>query len=124
MDANRRNTVMAEKEIWKSHPDIAGIEVSTFGNVRTLDRVVSSEKATRFVKGHVLKQFSSKGGYLRVSVQGNRKVVKKLVHRLVAQTYIPNPDNLPEINHKDCNSANNNGNGNRNLEISPRNCRN
>lgn len=97
-----------EKEIWKSHPDIPGIEVSTFGNVRTLDKVVSSEKVTRFVKGHVLKQFSNKGGYLRVSVQGNRKVVKKLVHRLVAQTYIKNPDNLPEINHKDCNPANNN----------------
>ncbi|WP_300559005.1 NUMOD4 domain-containing protein [Companilactobacillus sp.] len=97
-----------EIEVWKSHPDIPGIEVSTFGNVQTLDRVVSSEKVTRFVKGHVLKQFSNKGGYLRVSVQGNRKVVKKLVHRLVAQTYIPNPDNLPEINHKYCNSANNN----------------
>lgn len=81
-------------EIWKSHPDIAGIEVSTLGKVRTLDRVVSSEKRTRFQKGRVLKQYDNAHGYLNVRIPIDGKWTTKLVHRLVAQTFIPNPDNL------------------------------
>ena len=97
-----------ETEIWKKHPEIPGIEVSTFGNVRTLDRVISSEKYTRFIKGRVLKQYNSSKGYLRVSIKVDWKWTMKLVHRLVAQTFIPNPNNLPQINHKDNDRTNNN----------------
>lgn len=97
-----------EKEIWRAYPEIPGIEVSTLGNVRTLDKLVSSEKYTRFFKGRILKPYNDKGGYLQVSVKIDGKFIKKLVHRLVAQTFIPNPDSLPEINHKDGNRANNN----------------
>lgn len=97
-----------EEEIWKSHPDIVGIEVSTMGNVRTLDRVVSSEKYTRFVKGHVLKQRGNNYGYLLVNIPIAGKWTTKSVHRLVAQTFIANQDNLPEVNHRDCDRTNNN----------------
>lgn len=95
-------------EIWKSHPDIAGIEVSTLGRVRTLDRVTSSEKITRFIKGQVLKQHDNHNGYMRVGFSVNGKRVDKLVHRLVGQTFIPNLNNSPEINHLDCDPTNNN----------------
>jgi len=98
-----------EEEIWKKHPDYAWIEVSTFGNVRTLDRVVPcGVNGTRLVKGKDLKQWYSGDGYLNVCIQIEKKQANKLVHRLVAQTFIPNPDNLPEINHLDCDRANNN----------------
>ncbi len=97
-----------ETEIWKSHPEYAGIEVSTLGRVRTLDRAVPTERGTWFFKGRVLKQSNSKGGYLKVSIKVDGKWTAKKVHRLVAQTFIPNPDNLPEVNHKDCNRKNNN----------------
>lgn len=97
-----------QTEIWKSHPDIVGIEVSSFGRVRTLDRVVSSEKMTRFQKGRVLKQHDNGMGYLKVNIPINGKQASKRVNRLVAQTFIPNPDNLPQVNHRDCNRANNN----------------
>jgi len=97
-----------ETEIWKAHPDIPGIEVSTLGNVRTLDKVGSRENGTYSKKGHVLKQHNEKNGYLRVGIQIDRKQTRKLVHRLVAQTYIPNPNNLPQINHIDCDRTNNN----------------
>ena len=96
-----------ESEIWRALPGVPGIEVSTFGRVRTLDRVVSGENGTRFLKGRVLKQWDSGTGYLNVNIPIDRKQAKKLVHRLVAQTFIPNPDSLPEVNHKDCNRTNN-----------------
>jgi hypothetical protein len=49
-----------------------------------------------------------KSGYLNVWLQGIKRSERKhyFVHRLVAQTYIPNPFNLPEVNHKDGNKAN------------------
>jgi len=99
---------MAEIEIWKAHPDIVGIEVSTLGRVRTLDRTVPNGNGTRLVKGHVLKQCDNGSGYLRVRFSINGKQIKRSVHRLVAQTFIPNHDNLPEVNHLDCDRKNNN----------------
>ena len=95
-------------EIWKSHPEYAGIEVSTIGRVRTLDRVTSTEKMTRFQKGRVLKQSDNGSGYLKVNIPINGKQAPKKVHRLVAKTFIPNPDSLPQVNHRDCNRDNNN----------------
>jgi len=100
--------INSEEEIWRAHPDIVGVEVSTFGNVRTLDRVISSENGTRFLKGRVLKQHDNGNGYLQVNIRINGKRIFKLVHRLVAQIYIPNPDNLPQVNHLDCDRTNNN----------------
>jgi len=94
-------------EIWKSHPDIAGIEVSTLGRVRSLDKVVPSGKHTQFVKGRVLKQYNRKDGYLQACFHMNGKVVGKFVHRLVAETFLPNPENFPQVNHRDCNPSNN-----------------
>ncbi|WP_333604407.1 NUMOD4 domain-containing protein [Lactobacillus acetotolerans] len=96
-----------ETEIWKSHPDIPGIEVSTLGRVRTLDRTVSNGKGTRLVKGRVLKPRDNGIGYLQVGIKVNGKQTMKLIHRLVAQNFLPNPDNLPQVNHKDCNPQNN-----------------
>ena len=98
-----------EKEIWKSHPEYTGIEVSTMGRVRSLDKVVPCRgNGTRIVKGRVLKQYNDKYGYQKTSIPINGKWTTKSVHRLVAQTFIPNTDGLPEINHKDNNQLNNN----------------
>ena len=90
-----------EKEIWKSYPDIPGIQVSTLGRVRTIDRVTSGEKRTRFTKGRILKQ-SYNRGYLQVSFRVNGKFVTKYVHRLIAEAFIPNTDDFPQVNHKNC----------------------
>jgi hypothetical protein len=98
----------SEEEIWRAHPEYTGTEVSTLGRVRTLDRVVSSENGTRFLKGRVLKQSYNDKGYLKANIPIYGKFATKKVHRLVAQTFIHNPDNLPEVNHRDCDRANNN----------------
>jgi len=97
----------SKKEIWKAHPEYAGIEVSTLGRVRTLDRLVSNGTGTRLVKGRVLKQSNTSHGYLQVNVKVDGKWITKRVHRLIAQTFIDNPENLPQINHRDCNRKNN-----------------
>lgn len=57
----------------------------------------------------IMRLNNSGGGraYCAVSLSKGKKAKTYLVHRLVAQTFIPNPDNLPEINHKDCDGHNN-----------------
>ena len=82
-------------EFWKKHPYIEKIEVSSFGRVRS-------------VKGHCYKGSHDRVGYLKSCFRINGKFVNKKVHRLVAEAFIPNPNSLPQVNHKDCNRANNN----------------
>lgn len=92
-------------EEWKSIPGYEGLyEVSSYGRVKSLDRY---DSRNCFRKGRILKQNNDGRGYMSVQLCLNGKIKKYLVHRLVAQTFIPNPDNLPEVNHKDENPENN-----------------
>jgi len=100
-----KNKAKQELENWKMHPDFSFIEVSNLGRVRTLDRVVSNGRGTYVRKGRILKQRDNGHGYLYVMFGKDGKAVNKSVHRLVAKTFLPNPNNLPQINHKDCNPA-------------------
>ena len=50
---------------------------------------------------------ADKDGYLRVNLYKDGKMKSCFVHRLVAEAYIPNPENLPQINHRDENKTNN-----------------
>lgn len=97
------------EEIWK---DIAGYEgyyqVSNLGRVRSLDRYVATvgnKSGQRLVRGRIIKQTARYTndvlGYYCVNL--SKKGTDKLytVHRLVATAFIPNPDNLPCVNHKD-----------------------
>lgn len=57
--------------------------------------------------GRVLKPDITNRGYKRITVCKNNRVKRFAVHRLVALLFIPNPDNLPTVNHKDGNKLNN-----------------
>lgn len=94
---------MMENEIWKPVVGYEGLyEVSNLGRVRSLDRYAKQPKGgLRLIKGRILNQYINRCGYLFVSLSKNGKVKKITIHRLVAQAFIPNPDNLPEVNHKD-----------------------
>ena len=86
------------KEIWK---DIKGFEghyqVSNFGRVKSI----------KFRKERILKPANNGCGYLYVNLSKNGKYNIYLIHRLVALIFISNPNNLPEINHRDEDKTNN-----------------
>ena len=86
-------------ELWKDVKDYEGLyQVSTLGRVRSLDKYVNTKNRN---VDKVLKPAYDKNGYLRVYLYKNGKGTYFRVHRLVAKTFIPNPLNLPVINHKD-----------------------
>lgn len=77
-------------------------EVSTDGQVRSVDRVVVGRDGASYpFKGKTLNTRPNvQVGYLQVPLWKNGKMTMHYVHRLVAEAHIPNPLNLPEVNHK------------------------
>lgn len=100
---------MESEEIWRPVVGYEGFyEVSDCGNVRSVDRWVKGKSGSQhLIKSKTLKQTRLKNGYLQVGLCKNEKQSMIYVHRLVAQAFIPNPDNLPVCNHKDENPLNN-----------------
>lgn len=75
--------------------------ISDLGRVKSLDRVVNAKNNSFLtMKGVTLKQKLTKNGYLNVCLAANSQKKHFRVHRLVGFVWIPNPNNLPEINHK------------------------
>lgn len=98
------------KEIWK---DVIGYEglyqVSNFGNVRSVDRVIHlSNGQSRFVPGKTKVLRKNNQGYSVVGLYDKDRQKAALVHRLVATAHIPNPEGKPCIDHIDGNRTNNN----------------
>ena len=92
-------------EEWRPIEGYEGLyEVSNTGQVRSLDRY---DNRNCFRKGKVLSPIKDTDDYLKVNLYCNGKNKKCLVHRLVALTFIPNPDGLPQVNHKDEDKTNN-----------------
>ena len=93
-------------EEWRPVVGYEGLyEVSNTGQVRSLDKY---DSMNRFLRGRILRLFTDELGYLRAQLYSNSKRKSFLVHRLVAQAFIPNPDNLPQVNHRDENPSNDN----------------
>lgn len=98
------------EEEWR---DIKGYEgfyqVSNLGNVRSLDRIFIKSNGRRYnKKGKILIPGLTTKGYETVNLSDvNHKITSKRVHRLVAEAFIPNPNNLPQVNHIDENKLNN-----------------
>ena len=96
-------------EEWRPIEGYEGLyEVSSYGRVRSLDKYVKSGYGSyRLRKGKILSPGIRPDGYLFVNLTYNGKHKTITVHRLVAQAFLPNPDNLSEVNHKDEDKSNN-----------------
>ena len=86
------------KEIWKDKKDYEGhYQVSNWGRIKSI----------KFGKERILKQ-NIRCGYYYVNLYKNNIKKQYPVHRLVAEAFIDNPDNLFQVNHRDENKLNNN----------------
>lgn len=93
-------------EIWKIIPDTGDFyEASSMGRIRSVDRLVTTArnkdmKAIR--RGKILKSELDRSGYpvVTLSIENKQRTCK--VHRLVASAFVPNPNNLPQIDHINC----------------------
>lgn len=89
-----RNSIVYET--WKEIPNYEGIyEISTRGFIRTISKRLQKTP------------YITNKGYLAIDLYKNKKRKKHLIHRLIAETFISNPNNYPCVNHKDGNKLNN-----------------
>ena len=98
------------EEIWRPIEGYEGLyEVSSYGRVRSLDKYVKiCCWSYRLRKGKIISLELSYSGYYSVDLIYKRKRRHFYVHRLVAGAFIPNPNNLPFVIHKDKDKTNNN----------------
>ena len=93
------------EEIWRPIEGYEGLyEVSNTGLIRSLDRFVGNRNR---IKGKILSIRIEKDGYCSVALSKDGKIKRYKIHRLVAQAFLQNPDNLPQVNHKDEDKLNN-----------------
>lgn len=97
------------QEIWKDIEGYEGLyQVSNLGNIKSLKRKTWNGYIFVQKEDLILKPGLNAKKYLYVSLSKDNKTHTYRVHRLVAQTFIPNPENKPQVNHIDGNKSNNN----------------
>jgi len=95
-------------ELWKDIPGWIGLyRVSTHGRVKSMERMIIAGTRDKIVRPRYLKFGVDKDGYLSVTLAKEGVNKSYRVHRLVAMAFIPNPENLPLVNHIDNDVQNN-----------------
>lgn len=94
---------MDNEEIWKDIKNSEGLyQVSNLGRVRSLNH----RNRLGYIK--VMSPYISSSNYYHLRIRKHGHIIRSVdVHRLVAETFIPNPNNLPQVNHKNENKLDN-----------------
>lgn len=87
-------------ERWKQIEDFEFYHVSSLGRIKSLSRVIIRSCGNYISKETILRSNLDKNGYHLVTLRKNGESFKKKKHRLVAEAFIPNPENKPEVQHK------------------------
>lgn len=97
------------KEEWKEIKGFDGFyEISNLGNIRSLYKYDVNKKKYILREHPLLLKKINDRGYLKLNLSMNGKRHLRYIHRLVAEAFIPNPNNYKEVNHIDSNPSNNN----------------
>ncbi len=97
-------------EIWKAVKGYEGIyEVSNFGRIRSLDKEITfKDGRRRKFYGRILRTNTlNNSGYVTVGLHDHGHQISYLLHRVVAEAFVENPNNYSEVNHIDQNKMNN-----------------
>lgn len=93
-----------DMEIWKNIKGYEGIyQISNLGRIKSLHNKFGNKEL-------IMKQNLKRNGYYQIRLKRNGTVKDFIIHRLVAEAFIPNPNNYPCVNHIDENKTNNNAN--------------
>lgn len=96
------------KEVWKDIEGYEGLyQVSNMGRVKSLERYVNFKNYMKRVSERILVVSENRGGYLQVNLCKDGKAKGMRIHRIVAETFIPNHEGKRTVNHIDGNKKNN-----------------
>ena len=90
-------------ERWKDIKDFEGLyQISNYGRVKSMERYRKLYSKSIYVPEIIRKNGYDKDGYQIIPLNKNSKKYMKKIHRLVAEAFIPNPENKPCIDHINC----------------------
>lgn len=100
--------VNPSQERWCDIPEYKGkYQISNLGRIKSLSRTSNNRNGSFKTKEIIMKPMKASNGYLIACLWKNNKQKKFIIHKLVADAFIPNPNGYKEINHKDENKENN-----------------
>lgn len=101
---------MQQEEIWKDIPEYEGLyQASNLGRIKRLKTAVRGAYGNeRTLQERICKPHRHPNGYTSVCLCKNGVAKTVSIHRVIATLFLPNPNNLPQVNHKDENKQNNN----------------
>lgn len=96
------------EEQWKEIPEFNGAyQISSYGRLKSVERTVKHPQGSCVLKEKILSEVVNKRGYIEYQITHNGNHYSRKAHRLVAEAFIPNVNNLPQVNHIDAVKTNN-----------------